>query len=461
MNSAAEKLLTRMSISRFLPRDRDAARELMQTVGIICDQAVVSASSFAATVIIGRVCGPEQLGIYVLATTMFWLLVGIPNALTWTPFTSRAPGMSAARRASYCGSISFHTFLLTAALAGVFLIAGLLPIEWFNQPAWFAGMSLALVPFTLLMTLREHVRRLCFSQIAAREILVIDTLIAVAQLALLLWLAWTGRLTAVTGLLVVAAACAISIVWLIAHRREFRFRRRHLALHWSYNLQFGRWLFALSIAWLLADALYRWIVGWQYGLAGLGQFASAQAVVLSINPLLLTATNFGRALAAKRLAGGGVPELRRFTLQATLLVTIIAGVGFLPLAVLGGFLVNVIFGAKFVGLGPVVATLCLGMFVRVVGVPIDASLAALREGRTMFISILVQVFVVAVAGVPLIAKFGPSGVGYTMALAFGATAAIQWYWFLATHARKPAYLINDGLVASATSTSQAQIETPY
>jgi O-antigen/teichoic acid export membrane protein len=450
-----------MSIMRFLPRDRNAARELVQTAGIICDQAVVSASSFAATAIIGRVCGPDQLGIYVLATTMFWLLVGIPNALTWTPFTSRAPRMSSARRANYCGSISVHTLLLTAGLAAVFLTAGLLPPEWFKQSGWFSGMCLALVPFTLLMTLREHVRRLSFSQIAAGEILLIDTLIAVAQLALLLWLAWTDRLTAVTGLLVVAVACAISIVWLVGHRADFRFRRRHLALHWSYNLQFGRWLFALSIAWLLADAFYRWIVGWQYGLNGLGQFASAQAVVLSINPLLLTATNFGRAVAAKRLATGGVPELRRFTLQATVLVTIVAGMGFLLLAVVGGFLVHVIFGAKYTGLGPVVATLCLGMFVRVVGVPIDASLAALREGRTMFISILVQLVVVAAAGIPLIANFGLGGVGYTMALAYGSTAAIQWCWFLAAHGKKPAYSAHDVLAASATTAAQAQIETPY
>jgi O-antigen/teichoic acid export membrane protein len=266
--------------------------------------------------------------------------------------------------------------------------------------------------------------------VATREILLLDLPIAIAQLALMLWLARSGRLSANTALLAIAAACLVCVVWLAAHRAEFQFGRRRAAIHWSYNLQFGRWLLAVSIAWLLADSLYRWIVGWQYGLEGLGRFASAQAVVLFINPLLLTATNFGRALSANRLASGGMSELRRFTFQATLLVTAAGGLAFLALAIVGGPLVRMIFGEQYSGLGAIVATLCIGMLVRIAGVPIDASLAALREGRTMFIAIIVQLGVVIIAGVPLIARCGLNGVGYTMALAYGAAAAIQWRRFL-------------------------------
>jgi O-antigen/teichoic acid export membrane protein len=397
---------------------------------VVCDQAIVSLASFVATVIVGRACGREELGIYVLATTMFWLLAGIPNALAWTPFTARAPRMSSGRRAGYCGSVTIHTVLLTTILAAIFLVAGLLPEAWFGPSRWFSAMCLALVPFTLMMTLREHVRRLCMSQVAARDLLLLDGPIAMAQVALLLLLAHWGRLTATTALVAIAATCLISIVWLVGHRANFEFRSRRAAVHWSYNLQFGRWLLAHSIVWLLADSMYRWIVGWQHGLDGLGRFASAQAVVLFINPLLLTATNFGRALSANRLAAGGIEDLRRFTVQATLVLTLTAGIAFLALAMVGGPLVRLIFGDQYAGLGAVVATLCLGMLVRIAGLPVDASLAALRHGKAMFVAILVQLAVIIVAGIPLIARCGLTGVGYTMALAYGATAIVQWHTFL-------------------------------
>lgn len=429
MTPASEKMSSRLSTTLLWPRRRDGARELVQSLWVVCDQVVVSLASFLTTVIVGRICGREELGIYVLGTTTFWLVAGIPNALAWTPYTSRAPRMSSGRRARYSGSVTIHMAILTAAIVGVFLLAGLLPSTWFGQGRWFATMCLALVPFTALMTVREHVRRLCLSQIAAHDLLRLDAPIAATQLLLLMWLARWGWLTANSALLAVGAACLIALLWLYSHRDEFEYRPRRAAVHWSYNLQFGRWLLAVSIAWLLGDALYRWIVGWQYGLDGLGRFASAQAVVLFINPLLVSAVNLGRALSANRYATGGMRDLRRITFQATLLVTIVAGVAFLGLAIVGGPLVKLIFGDQFVGLGGVVATLCLGMFVRVAGVPIDASLSALREGRAMFAATMLQLAVVVLAGVPLIARCGLNGVGYTMALAYGAAAAVQWYWF--------------------------------
>src|SRR5882757_8834334 len=97
-----------------------------------------------------------------------------------------------------------------------------------------------------------------------------------------------------------------------------------------------------------------------------------------------------------------------------------------------------IFGDQYSGLGGIVATLSLGMLVRIAGVPIDASLAALREGRTMFVAIIVQLAVVVLAGIPLIARCGLNGVGYTMALAYAAAAAIQWYRFLRCDHATPA-----------------------
>ena len=423
-------MLSLFPFARLLPQRRESAREFIQTMWVVADQAVVSLASFVSTVIVGRVCGREQLGIFVLATTTFWLLAGIPNSLTWTPFTSRAPRMPLARRASYRGSITTHTAILTAILCSLFLVAGVVPSTWFGEGRWFSTMCLALVPFVAMMMLREHVRRICMSEVAARDMILLDAPIAVVQLGALLGLAQLNRLTADSALIGIAAACLICVVWLESRRSQFDFCRRRTAVHWNYNLQFGGWLLAHSIAWLLVDSLYRWIVGWDYGLDGLGRFSSAQAIVLVFNPLLLTATNFGRALSANRLATGGIQDLRRFTIQATLLLSLVAGIAFLALAAVGGQLVELIFGDQYTGVGGIVATLCLGMTVRAAGVPIDSSLVALRQGRVIFVSMLAQLAVVVLAGIPIIAQYGAVGVGYTMALAYAASGIIQWHWFL-------------------------------
>jgi O-antigen/teichoic acid export membrane protein len=123
-------------------------------------------------------------------------------------------------------------------------------------------------------------------------------------------------------------------------------------------------------------------------------------------------------------------ELRRVTIQGTLLVIGTAGIAFIFLAVVGGPLVRLIFGDQYSGLGSVVATLCLGMFARILVVPIDAALVTLRRGRAMFAATFVQLLVILGSGFPLIRWLGLDGVGYAMALSFGAAALIQWGVFL-------------------------------
>jgi O-antigen/teichoic acid export membrane protein len=409
------------------PRLRERRAEWARSLWVVGDQAVVSLAGFVTSVIIGRVCGREELGIYALGTTTFWLVAGIPNALAWTPYTSRVPRMAGSRRARYSGSVTIHVALITAAIAAALFLVGVLPASWFGQHNWIRTMCLALVPFTVLMTIREHVRRLCLSQVAVKDLLMLDAPVAAAQVLFLICLAHWGRLTANTAFLAVGAACLFAIVWLVGRRAECEYQPRRAAVHWTYNLQFGRWLLAVSLVWLVADALYRWIVGWQHGLDGLGRFASALAIVLFVNPFVISAVNLSRALSAIRYATGGIGRLRRFAMEATLLMAIAAGVPLLGVAIVGGPLVTLIFGDPFSGLGGVVATLCLGMFVRAIGVPIDACLSALREGRAMLVAMLAQLAVVVVAGVPLVASLGLNGVGYTMALAYGATAAVEWY----------------------------------
>jgi O-antigen/teichoic acid export membrane protein len=107
----------------------------------------------------------------------------------------------------------------------------------------------------------------------------------------------------------------------------------------------------------------------------------------------------------------------------------LAGGAFLLLAVVGGQLVEWIFGSQYDGLGGVVAALCLGMFARFASLPIQAAMVALERGRWMLASAAVRMTVIIAAGVPLIWWCGLEGVGYTMALSNAGASAVHWYGF--------------------------------
>jgi O-antigen/teichoic acid export membrane protein len=179
--------------------------------------------------------------------------------------------------------------------------------------------------------------------------------------------------------------------------------------------------------WLLADSSYRWLVVMLHGTESLGQFAAAQNVVLLLNPLLLTVGNLTQSTSAHQLAAGGVSALRQMTARSTLLLAFWSGVALIAIAAIGGPLVELMFGGEYAGLGIVVATLCLGMFARIVALPVDGATVALQRGRLLVIAGALRLVTIVAAGVPLIAWRGLEGVGYAMAASAFAGAAVQWW----------------------------------
>jgi O-antigen/teichoic acid export membrane protein len=405
----------------------------MPSVWVAADQGVVSLASFVATAIVGRFCGPYELGIFGLATFIFWLSASIPNAIVWTPYTSRAPRLTMARRRVFAGSATLHVTGVAFLIAVGFWIAAAIPTPRTRQAEWFVPMCLALAPFSVMMIAREHVRRLALAHLQTRDLLAVDVPIAILQIAILLLLAQLGLLMAPTAILAVGIASGGAALWLVANRDRFRFDGRRAVMHWRTNQRFGRWLLFVSVMWLLGDAFYRLVVGELHGLAPLGQFTAAQNIVLCVNPLLLTITNLTQSHSANRYSRGGMEPLRQFALTSTILLGGVGAVAFICLAVIGGPLVELVFGGHYAGLGPVVVSLCLGTFARMVTLPIDGAMVALARGRIMLVAGMVRLVLIIAAGLPLIAWLGIVGVGYAMALSSVGAAAVQWWSLLGRH----------------------------
>jgi O-antigen/teichoic acid export membrane protein len=427
MSHASPSWLSRLSGAAILPRLR---AEWMQGFWVVADQAVVSLASFLALVVVGRTCSQADLGVYGLAVYTFWLAVGIPNALVWVPYTARAPRLSEGRRRLFAGSATIHAAIVALCLAGFSVASGTIAYFVASDGAWIATMCFALAPFVLMMIAREHARRLNLADLQVQELLRIDIPNAVIQMLLLLGLARLGMLSSTTALLAVGLACANTFTWFYRNRHRFQFHGSRAILHWGYNQKFGRWVFIGALAWLVGESSGRWMVGLVYGRDMLGQFVAAQGIVMAINPLLLTINNLAQAMSSHGYARGGATELRRMAIRGTLLIALGTGAALICLAMIGGTAVYLFFGDKYIGLGSVVTTLCLGMFARMLVMPIEAAMVALQYGRTMLVAAIVRLILIVGGGVPLIWWLGLDGVGYAMAISAAGAAAVQWYVFL-------------------------------
>jgi hypothetical protein len=187
------------------------------------DQAIVSAASFVALIMIGRFTDARQLGIYALGNSVLAMLLWTQESLITRPYTiqlDRAVGTPAEH--------AFHALALNVLLsvAAMFLL-GTIGLAAFASDAHPQQILSMTVPFVLM---REFARRFAFAHLKIGHALTLDVVVALLFVVSLVWLGRTGQLSAATAFLSLAGSCGLAcLAWLYLARRQFALRLAHFS----------------------------------------------------------------------------------------------------------------------------------------------------------------------------------------------------------------------------------------
>src|SRR5262249_15910877 len=120
----------------------------------LLDQAVVSGTSFLTTVLVKRMGGGDELGVYALGFNVVVLLICVQESLIAWPYTVYGNRLRGAARAEYAGSVLVHQGLLSAlATVGLAVTAALLAAG--IGPPGLAGVMAVLAGVMPLLLWRE------------------------------------------------------------------------------------------------------------------------------------------------------------------------------------------------------------------------------------------------------------------------------------------------------------------
>ncbi|MEQ8846249.1 hypothetical protein [Botrimarina sp.] len=389
------------------------------------DQAIVSLANFAAVVLVGRFGGQEQLGFFTLGVSLYLFALGLGRAVVWTTYTQRHAGLGPDQRRLAAGSATVHligfaaaTCLAILACAGAASAAGL---------GAYAAALAGVGPFAAAMLLREHVRRLGLARLQLREVLAFDTLVAVAQLAALGWLAWSGRMSAPAAYGAMAAASLLAVPWMAARRTGWGVDWRRVAPDWRASWATSKWLTGGGLAVLLGKQGYVWLLPAVASVAELGTFGAAQVIVQVTNPILLGGQNYLGPASAKVLAEGGVGALWRFTIRVSLamaaaIAAYLVGVGLLGLPVVQG-----VFGETANQVSTLLlVSIAAGALSEAMLIPIEFASINLGRARLMAMTAVVRLAINATVGFALVAAYGAVAIG--VGLLAGSLVALAWQW---------------------------------
>lgn len=396
----------------------------------LADQAVVSATNFLTTILIGRWCGAEALGVYAIgfSLTMAWICV--QDSLIVLPYTINRlrpmgrPQLYAGSSLAQVGLLSVLAILVSMATA-VGLSAGragssLVTVIW---------IMTAITPFTLL---REFGRRFAFAHLRVTEALVLNVAVAALQFSAFAWLAWMGSLSAPTAFVAIGVACALpAAVWLYVSRRDFAISwertRRALRENWS----LGKWLFAWQATSVLQANFIQWLLAAFFGTTATGVYAACMTVPLFANPLIL---GVGNALAPttahayNKLGGVG---LRRVVFQTTILIGTAMTLFCVVVTLSSEHLLNLLYhGRQYEGHGGTVAVLTLAMLATALGISPNSGLMAVGRSDVVFKLGLLGLGVSVVLVPGLVFPWGLTGAACAFLAGNLAGSAARWLAFL-------------------------------
>lgn len=338
----------------------------------IAAQAVYSGTTFLSTVILARLCDRDSFGVYYLAFTAVLFVQGIQERLISTPYTIYCNRCGRDRLAHYAGSVLLHQIVLSLlastavlALSAAFALSG-----WMSELAPVMGVLAGILP---LLMLRGFVRQMLIAHLDLVVATTLDIAIAALQLGGLLALGAAGRLTALTAYLVMGASSGIAVAaWFtVTHRSPLRpvfsFDLSRAVGDWRRNWTFAKWVVASNLAGSVAVYAVPWILGAVRDTAATALLGACLSLVGLANMFMAGLDSYLTPKAARSFAQRGLPGLMAVLWKSTLLIAVLLGTMCVFFAVAGEPLAAIVYKGKYVGAGPIVTLLALGVLVNSLG----------------------------------------------------------------------------------------------
>ncbi len=413
--------LTRLSIGYWI-------REMLRIDRVswlaLIDQGIVSGISLVVSVIVGRLCGAEGLGMYALGMSIFVLFTGLQSALISSPYTvlrTRREDDEAEKR--FAGSslvglglVSLLAILLLGVVYSFFRLVPAIPD--------FDSVVLAVMLLIPFLMMRDFVRRYVYSYYLLGTAVAINFAVFAIQLVSLLILAWFGKLTPISAFGCLALGCGVSaFVWLIRNRTRFEIDLSVVKAHLLEQWVLGRWVLVELLLATVGVYLVHWMITLLMDSTATGVFAACLVVVNLSSPFLQGMGNILSPKFATVAAKDSVDLIHGVLLQSVLTMMGVMLIFTLGCILFGESILEFLYPeTEYAGHGWIIVLLAVRGLIGSATISMRHALIAMHQPRASFACTVVAVMTTFVLGLILIPELGI--MGGAIAMVFGAVSEV-------------------------------------
>ena len=396
-------------------------RSLRPSILAVLDQCLFSGTNFLTAILIGRIAGEAELGIYALCFSLTMICIATQRALLISPFVvvSATLELSRFREMRATMLIASAALALTLALISMVSFAIVSPIT-----------AIAVVLILPAGLFRDFHRRLSIAQLQLVPAFRFDLAIAVCQISTLGYFAWFGMLSATSALFICASIWTmISVITFFLTREDYLFDRsrfrNNLAMLWP----IGRWV-GLS---QMVSTAQAFALPWVLAIAGsmklAGLYAACWTIVQVTSPVIEGLGNLLSPALARSAREESLDALKHRALMATTVFFLLMISLVISISIFGRHVLTLFYGESYVDGYHVLVLLTLAATVLNIEVPATKALTQLGKANWNFVVASISlVTTISVAAVSL-SLFGSNGAAWGLLIGAILSAAIRWFLF--------------------------------
>ncbi len=393
------------------------------------DQALISLTNFATSIMLARALSPTQFGAYGVGFILLRAARAFQEGLVVQPMTSLTPLLEVEDRRGYLSGSAGVQLGLASAEALVCAGLGWALIQLGND---VAGPTLFALWCPLLLAQPQEFVRRVFYTLDQVSLAVLNTLVSsVVQLVLLAWFLAAGGDSGTVGLYAIGwSSGAALLLGLLQTRQLWIGRGVDLLATWRRNWRFGRWVLGGTAASWIAVEVYPVLTAGLVSFAATGAYRALQNVVAPIHSLLRAMdTYFTPRLADRRQIAGaaGVVHMVRqmFLVTGPPVALVLAGAVAFAEPIL-----RLLYGDTYVAYAPGMRLMAVFYALWYSFWPIQSALKALEKTRPIFFAGMAALIAMATVGVWAILKWGVYGTMAGQALSALILSLVLWATWL-------------------------------
>ncbi len=398
----------------------------------LADQAVVSGTSFLTTLLIARSSDAGQLGVYAVGISLLLSVAAFQDSLILQPYMIQRHSQQGTPAEYLSASLTLSVlFAVGCTLALTVAAAGFL--EWSDQRD-LAVVMLAIAGVTPFVLTREFARRVAFARLQIDRALLIDSIAAVVQLSVLVWLGSSGRMSAPAACIALGGANAVAAAaWLGSTRAATAVPLQRLQTIFRHTWALGKWLLVGRITVQMQSYVTYWIAMFVAGSAVTGVYAACMSIVNFANPLIFALGNVLTAKLVLAWKSGGGSGLWRESIRNTITIGAVMAAFSLAVFVGGEEVMQFLYhGKEYEGHGQMLTVLALAVFATTAGMPASFGLATMGRPRAIVAVAVVAAVLSVILIWLLMMEWGLLGAAYGLLAGNLIGAVGRWvaFWTL-------------------------------